>query len=44
MTLPIGSKAPDVEGVTQDGSRWRPGDSRGRPLVVFFYPKDFTPG
>lgn len=44
MTLPIGSKAPDVEGTLADGSTWRLRDHLGRPVVVFFYPKDFTPG
>jgi thioredoxin-dependent peroxiredoxin len=44
MTLPIGSKAPDVEGSLADGSSWRSRDHRGHPLVVYFYPKDFTPG
>ena len=44
MTLPVGSKIPDVEGVLQDGSSWRSADLRGKPLVVYFYPKDFTPG
>ena len=44
MTLPVGSKAPDVEGRLADGSTWSSRDHRGRPLVVYFYPKDFTPG
>lgn len=44
MTLAVGTKAPEVEGQLEDGSPWRLADQRGRPLVVYFYPKDFTPG
>jgi peroxiredoxin Q/BCP len=44
MTLPIGTKAPEVEGTLGDGTRWRSRDHLGRPLVLYFYPKDFTPG
>jgi peroxiredoxin Q/BCP len=44
MPLKIGSKIPDVTGVLSDGSAWRSADAKGHPLVVYFYPKDFTPG
>ncbi len=39
-----GSKAPELTGVLADGSRLALRDLRGRPLVVYFYPKDNTPG
>ena len=40
----VGDPMPDIalEGV--DGATVRPSDFRGRKLVVFFYPKDDTPG
>lgn len=44
MPLTIGSKIPDVEGPLPDGSIWRSADAKGHPLVIYFYPKDFTPG
>jgi peroxiredoxin Q/BCP len=42
--LSAGTAAPDLEGVDQDGVTWRIKDQRGRPLLVFFYPKAGTPG
>jgi len=44
MTLKVGSQAPDAEGVLPDGSRFPIASTRGRPLVLYFYPRDFTPG
>lgn len=44
MTLSIGTKIPDVAGTLPDGSPWRTTDALGKPLVIYFYPKDFTPG
>ena len=44
MPLSIGSRIPDVEGPLPDGSTWRSADAKGHPLVIYFYPKDFTPG
>jgi thioredoxin-dependent peroxiredoxin len=40
----VGDPMPDVALETPDGSMMRPSDFRGRKLVVFFYPKDDTPG
>ena len=42
--LAIGNKAPDFEGVNQDGETVRLSDFAGRKLVLYFYPKDSTPG
>jgi peroxiredoxin Q/BCP len=39
-----GLPAPDFELATDDGSRVRLSDLRGRPVVLYFYPKDDTPG
>jgi peroxiredoxin Q/BCP len=42
--LPPGAAAPDVSAVDQDGRRHRLRDDRGQLVVVYFYPKDDTPG
>ena len=39
-----GDPAPDFEGVTTDGHRISLADYRGNKLVMYFYPKDDTPG
>jgi peroxiredoxin Q/BCP len=39
-----GERAPHFEGTTGDGKRVRLEDFRGRTLVLYFYPKDDTPG
>ena len=40
----VGDPMPDISLVTPDGGSVRPSDFAGRKLVVFFYPKDDTPG
>ena len=42
--LQIGDKAPDLLGVDEGGNEIRVSDYAGRKLVVYFYPKDNTPG
>ena len=42
--LKIGDKAPDFEGVDQNGQVVRLADFSGKKLVLYFYPKDSTPG
>ena len=42
--LNIGDKAPDFLGVDESGKEQRVSDYSGRRLVVYFYPKDSTPG
>jgi peroxiredoxin Q/BCP len=46
MATPLkpGDRAPDFEGITTDGTRVSLADYRGRKLVLYFYPKDDTPG
>ena len=39
-----GQAAPDFEAVDDTGARVRLADFRGRPVVLYFYPKDDTPG
>jgi peroxiredoxin Q/BCP len=39
-----GDSAPDFELTAYDGSSIRLEDFRGRPVVLYFYPKDDTPG
>ena len=43
-TLRPGDTAPAFEGVTTDGHRVSLADYRGKKLVMYFYPKDDTPG
>ena len=40
----IGAMLPDITLATPDGGSIRPSDFRGQKLVLFFYPKDDTPG
>lgn len=40
----IGDAMPDVALETPDGGSVKPSDFAGQKLVVFFYPKDNTPG
>ena len=42
--LKEGMKAPDFEGVDQNGKTIKLSDFKGKKLVLFFYPKDNTPG
>ena len=39
-----GRPAPDFELVSDEGTTVRLSDLRGRPVVLYFYPKDDTPG
>lgn len=42
--MKIGDKIPDVLGITADGKTLNASDFSGRKLVIYFYPKDNTPG
>lgn len=42
--LRVGAPAPDVRGEDQNGTIQRLTQERGHPIVVYFYPKDGTPG
>lgn len=43
-SLKIGDKAPDFKGKDQDGKSISLKDFSGKKLVLYFYPKDDTPG
>ena len=44
MTLQTGDKAPEFEGQDQNGNTIKLSDFNGKKLVLYFYPKDNTPG
>lgn len=39
-----GAEAPDFDLPTNGGGRLKLSDLRGRPVVLWFFPKDDTPG
>lgn len=41
--LDVGSAAPDFEGEAHDGRHIRLSELRGRPVVLYFFPRAFTP-
>lgn len=43
-TLQVGTPAPDFEAITDTGETIKLSDFRGRRVVLYFYPKDDTPG
>ena len=40
----IGDKAPELLGTDQDGKEIKLSDYKGKKIVLYFYPKDSTPG
>ena len=44
MTLNVGDPAPDFQMPADGGGNVALGDYRGRKLVLYFYPRDDTPG
>lgn len=44
VTLAVGDPAPDFALPDQDGALHKLADYRGRTLVLYFYPRDDTPG
>lgn len=44
LQLKEGIKAPVFEGIDQNGKEIRLGDFAGKKVILFFYPKDNTPG
>ena len=42
--LQKGTKAPDFEGIDENGKTVKLSDFAGKRLVLYFYPKDSTPG
>ena len=43
ITLKTGEKAPDFQGLDQNGETVKFNDFQGKKLVLFFYPRDNTP-
>ena len=44
ITLEVGDKAPEFEALNQDGVKIALKDFVGKNVVLYFYPKDNTPG
>jgi peroxiredoxin Q/BCP len=44
MALKIGNKAPDFESINQNGNKVKLSDFIGKKIVLYFYPRDNTPG
>lgn len=44
MTLNIGDKAPDFDLPADSNKQIKTGDFKGKNIVLYFYPKDDTPG
>lgn len=44
MPLQAGEQAPDFESIDQDGNTIKLSDFKGKKIVLYFYPKDNTPG
>lgn len=44
MSVEAGRKAPDFSASTDGGGKLRLSELRGRPVVLYFYPKDDTSG
>ena len=44
MALTVGDKIPEILGIDQDGKEVKASDYQGSKLVLYFYPKDNTPG
>lgn len=42
--LEVGTKAPKFTAKDQDGATVKLGDFKGKKVVIYFYPKDDTPG
>jgi len=42
--LETGAKVPKLKGVLEDGSAFSLSSLAGKPFVIYFYPRDMTPG
>jgi len=43
-TLQAGDKAPEFSGIDQNGNKISLSDFKGKKVILYFYPKDNTPG
>ncbi|WP_419954052.1 thioredoxin-dependent thiol peroxidase [Neobacillus niacini] len=44
MTIELGKQAPDFELLASNGEKVKLSDLKGKNVVLYFYPKDMTPG
>ena len=44
IDMNIGDKAPEILGINEKGEEIRLSDYKGQKVVLYFYPKDNTPG
>lgn len=44
MALTVGDRIPEVLGIDQNGKEIKASDWAGKKVVIYFYPKDNTPG
>ena len=44
MAIQIGDKLPSFKATKQDGTAFDSQEVNHKPVVIYFYPKDFTPG
>ena len=44
MAIQIGDKLPSFKAAKQDGTTFESASIQHKPVVIYFYPKDFTPG
>ena len=44
MAIQIGDKLPSFKATKQDGTAFESASINEKPVVIYFYPKDFTPG
>ena len=44
MAIQIGDKIPSFKATKQDGTAFDSHEIHEKPVVIYFYPKDFTPG
>ena len=42
--LKVGDKAPEFDTINQEGDKIKLSDFKGKKIVLYFYPKDSTPG
>ncbi|WP_144487322.1 thioredoxin-dependent thiol peroxidase [Bacillus pumilus] len=44
MTIEVGQQVPEIELTSDNGEKVKLSDFKGKHIVLYFYPKDMTPG